>query len=80
MKRRLVEPTRAWERCACLYKCAGANAIQQHWSAYALWCDELWHALDLLELDCKHPCDGCWLTRSSYPGVRPVGWRHDRVL
>lgn len=58
MKRRLVEPTPAWKRCGWLNRCHGAKLINRHWSAYGLWCDELWNALDLLELDYKHPCDG----------------------
>jgi hypothetical protein len=74
MKRRLVEPTPAWKRCAWLNKWHGAKSIEQHWSAYRLWYGELWNALDLLELDCKHPCD-CQPAsrRSSHPGIRAGG-------
>jgi hypothetical protein len=56
MKRRLVEPTPAWKRCAWPNKCHGAKSIEQHWSAY--WCDELWNALDLPEFEHQHPGRG----------------------
>jgi hypothetical protein len=59
MKRPLVDPTPAWKRCAWLHMCAGADAIQQHWSAYGLWCVRLWNGLALPELDHPYPCAGC---------------------
>jgi hypothetical protein len=59
MKRRLVDPTPAWKRCAWLNDGASANAIQQCWLAYGLLCVGLWNALGLPELDLRHPGAGC---------------------